>query len=367
MPTRRLHGRAAPGRARYGEHVGAERIGDRYGRELRDLRISLTDRCNLRCVYCMPREVFGADHVFLPRERLLTFDQIERVARVAVAGGVTKLRLTGGEPLLRPGVVGLIERLSRLRQPNGEVIDIALTTNATGLSRLATGLRDAGLSRITVSLDSLDPGTFARISDTKTPLSRVLEGITAARAAGLPVKINTVVRRGFNDAEIESIAEHFRGTGVTVRFIEYMDVGATNGWRLDDMVPSAEVIERLGRRHPLEPVEHRGAATASRWRYSDGSGEVGVISSVTEPFCGSCTRARVSADGRLFTCLFASDGVDLRAAVETSDAAVRDVLFGTWRSRDDRYSELRGAATQGGEPKEATTTHPRVEMSFIGG
>jgi cyclic pyranopterin phosphate synthase len=340
--------------------VGAERIGDRYGRELRDLRISLTDRCNLRCVYCMPREVFGADHVFLPKDRLLTFDQIERIARVAVAGGVRKLRLTGGEPLLRPGVVGLVERLAALRRPDGAPIDIALTTNATGLSRLAAPLKDAGLSRVTVSLDSLDPETFARISDTKLPLSRVLDGIDAARAVGFPVKINTVVRRGFNDGELEAIAERFRGTGVTVRFIEYMDVGATNGWRLDDMVPSAEVVERIGRRHPLRPVGQRGSATASRWEYVDGSGEIGTISSVTEPFCGACTRARVSADGRLFTCLFASDGIDLRPAVDDGDEAVADALFGTWRMRDDRYSELRGA-------QRTERPRPRVEMSFIGG
>ncbi|MGA0568187.1 GTP 3',8-cyclase MoaA [Rathayibacter sp. KR2-224] len=341
--------------------MGAQLIGDRYGRALRDLRISLTDRCNLRCVYCMPREVFGADHVFLPADRLLSFDQIERVARVAVAGGVVKLRLTGGEPLLRPAITDLVARLSHLRTPDGGHVEIALTTNGTGLARLAGPLREAGLDRVTVSLDSLDPQAFARISDTKIPLTRVLDGIAAARTAGLPVKVNTVVRRGFNDDDIEFIAEHFRGTGVTVRFIEYMDVGATNGWRLDDVVPSAEVIERIGRRHPLEAVAERGAATASRWRYVDGLGEIGVISSVTEPFCGSCTRARISADGHLFTCLFASAGVDLKPAIEEGDEAVARALFGTWRSRDDRYSELRGAETA------ADNGRGRVEMSFIGG
>ncbi|HWD62136.1 MAG TPA: GTP 3',8-cyclase MoaA [Humibacter sp.] len=344
--------------------MGAQRIGDRIGdlrgRALRDLRISLTDRCNLRCVYCMPRELFGPDHVFLPAERLLTFDQIERVARVAVSGGVTKLRLTGGEPLLRPGIADLVSRLSQLRRADSGAVDLALTTNGTALARLGAPLREAGLDRVTVSLDSLDDESFARISDTRMPLTRVLDGIEAARSAGLPVKVNTVVRRGLNDGEIEAIAEHFRGTGVTVRFIEYMDVGTTNGWRLDEVVPSAEIVERIGRRHPLVPVAERGSATASRFRYADGSGEIGVISSVTEAFCGSCTRARLSADGRLFTCLFASDGVDLRHAATESDKAVADVLFGAWRTRDDRYSELRGADTQGRAPA-------RVEMSFIGG
>nr|WP_243064501.1 GTP 3',8-cyclase MoaA [Humibacter sp. RRB41] len=344
--------------------MGAERIGDRIGdlrgRALRDLRISLTDRCNLRCVYCMPREIFGPDHVFLPRERLLTFDQIERVARVAVGGGVTKLRLTGGEPLLRPGITDLVSRLSRLRRPDGGAVDLALTTNGTALARLAAPLRDAGLDRVTVSLDSLDDEGFGRISDTRMPLGRVLDGIRAAQAAGLPVKVNTVVRRGLNDGEIESIAEHFRGTGAVVRFIEYMDVGTTNGWRLDDVVPSAEVVERIRRRHRLVPVAERGSATASRFRYADGSGEIGVISSVTEAFCGSCTRARLSADGHLFTCLFASDGVDLGPAAAESDDTVAEVLFGAWRRRDDRYSELRGAET--GDHDRA-----RVEMSFIGG
>lgn len=341
------------------ERIG-DRIGDLRGRALRDLRISLTDRCNLRCVYCMPRELFGPDHVFLPAERLLTFDQIERIARVAVEGGVTKLRLTGGEPLLRAGVTDLVARLSRLRRPDGATIDLALTTNGTALAHLAQPLKEAGLDRVTVSLDSLDDEGFARISDTRMPVARVLDGIDAAQTAGLAVKVNTVVRRGLNDGEIVSIAEHFRGTGVTVRFIEYMDVGTTNGWRLDDVVPSAEVIELIGRRHALDPVEERGSATASRFRYADGSGEIGVISSVTEPFCGACTRARLSADGRLFTCLFASDGVDLRPAASQSDDAVAEVLFGAWSRRDDRYSELRGAET-------AVRGRPKVEMSFIGG
>ena len=335
-------------------------IGDRYGRALRDLRISLTDRCNLRCTYCMPRELFGPDHVFLPKEQLLTFEQIERIARVAVAGGVTKLRLTGGEPLLRAGIVELVGRLKGLRTPDGDGLDLALTTNATRLARLAAPLREAGLSRVTVSLDSLDETTFARMSDTRLPLAQVLDGIRAGQAAGMPVKINTVVRRGVNDTEIESMAEHFRGTGVTVRFIEYMDVGTTNGWSLDDVVPSAEVIRRIDRRHPLSPVGDRGSATAARWRYADGSGEIGVISSVTAPFCGSCTRARLSADGHLFTCLFAADGTDLRPALAAGDDALAHALFGTWRQRDDRYSELRGDAT-------ARSDRRRVEMSFIGG
>ncbi|HEY4621943.1 MAG TPA: GTP 3',8-cyclase MoaA [Gaiellaceae bacterium] len=329
---------------------------DTMGRPLRDLRISVTDRCNFRCVYCMPKEVFGRDYRFLPRRELLTFEEIERVARVVVGLGVHKLRITGGEPLLRRDLEVLVAGLSGLGD-----LDLTLTTNGALLAQKAQALADAGLSRVTVSLDSLDDEVFRAMNDVDFPVARVLAGIDAAAAAGLPVKINVVVKRGLNEDSILGVARRFRGTGHVVRFIEFMDVGATNGWRMDDVVPAAEVVRTIDAELPLEPVEpsYRGEV-AQRYRYRDGSGEVGVIASVTQPFCGNCTRARLSADGKLYTCLFAIRGHDLRAVLrsgardEELDAAIRAV----WERRTDRYSELR---------TEETSHLRKVEMSYIGG
>jgi cyclic pyranopterin phosphate synthase len=331
-------------------------VTDTLGRPLRDLRISVTDRCNFRCVYCMPSEVFGRDYRFLPRRELLTFEEIECVARVFVDLGVRKLRLTGGEPLLRRDVEDLVKRLAGLGD-----LDVTLTTNAALLAPKARVLADAGLSRVTVSLDSLDDQVFRTMNDVDFPVSRVLEGIEAAAEAGLAVKINVVAKRGLNDASILDIARHFRGTGHTVRFIEYMDVGGTNGWRLDDVVSAAEIVETISAELPLEPVEpaYRGEV-ARRYRYLDGAGEIGVIASVTQPFCGDCTRARLSADGKLYTCLFAVRGHDLRAIVRSgaSDADIDDAIRAVWQRRTDRYSEVR---------TEETSRLRKVEMSYIGG
>jgi len=334
-----------------------ERLLDRLGRPIRDLRISVTDRCNFRCVYCMPKEVFGRDHLFLPRTELLSFEEIARLARLLAGLGVEKVRITGGEPLVRRDVETLVGMLAGI--PG---LDLTLTTNGALLAQKAQALRDAGLDRITVSLDSLDDATFRAMNDVDFPVARVLAGIDAALAAGLdPVKVNVVVKRGVNDDGVVAMARAFRGTEVVVRFIEYMDVGHTNGWRLDDVVPAAEVVAAIDAEHPLEPVEagYRGEV-ANRWRYRDGSGEIGVISSVTQPFCSDCTRARLSADGKLYTCLFAVRGHDLRALVRAgaSDEELTAALRGIWGARTDRYSELRSAETAGLE---------RVEMSYIGG
>lgn len=337
---------------------------DARGRALRDLRISVTDRCNFRCVYCMPKEVFGRDFAFLPQSELLSFEEIVRVARAAVANGVEKLRLTGGEPLLRREIETLISMLAELRTPAGHPLDIALTTNGSALAHKAQALREAGLSRVTVSLDSLDDSVFRAMNDIDFPVERVLGGIRAALEVGFPVKVNTVVKRGVNDGDVVGLARHFKGTGVTLRFIEFMDVGTTNGWNLADVVPSAEVLDRIGAVFPLEPVPASyPGETATRWRYRDGSGEVGAISSVTQPFCGSCTRARVSADGQLFTCLFSTRGHDLRAMLRDgcSDTELEASLAGLWSVRDDRYSELRSTRTPG------LRGGRRVEMSYIGG
>ena len=334
-----------------------ERLVDTLGRPVRDLRISVTDRCNFRCVYCMPKEVFGRDYPFLPRSELLTFEEIERVARAFAGLGVEKIRITGGEPLVRRDLETLVGLLARI-----DGLDLTLTTNGALLARKAQVLRDAGLKRITVSLDSLDDDVFRAMNDVDFPVTRVLEGIDAALAAGLaPVKVNVVVKRGLNEESILPMARHFRGTGVVLRFIEYMDVGHTNGWRLDDVVPAAEIVAAIDAELPLEPVEpaYRGEV-ANRWRYLDGSGEIGVISSVTQPFCGDCTRARLSADGQVYTCLFAVKGHDLRALLRggASDEELAAALAGIWRARTDRYSELRSAAT---------ADLPKVEMSYIGG
>ena len=334
-----------------------ERLVDRLGRPIRDLRISVTDRCNFRCVYCMPKEVFGRDYPFLPRAELLTFEEIERLARTFAGLGVEKIRITGGEPLLRRDLETLLAMLAAI--PG---VDLTLTTNGALLARKAQALRDAGLNRITVSLDSLDDETFRAMNDVDFPVERVLAGIDAALAAGLePVKVNVVVKRGVNEGGILPMAEYFRGTGVVLRFIEYMDVGHTNGWRLDDVVPAGEIVAAIDAEHPLEPVEpaYRGEV-ANRWRYRDGSGEIGVIASVSQPFCGTCTRARLSAEGKLHTCLFATRGHDLRALVRggASDEELSTAIAGIWAFRDDRYSELRTAET---------ADLPKVEMSYIGG
>jgi GTP 3',8-cyclase len=332
-------------------------VTDTRGRGLRDLRVSVTDRCNFRCPYCMPREVFGADHAFLPRAELLTFEEVARLVRVFAELGVTKVRLTGGEPLLRRD----LEELVRLIAATPGIDDIAITTNGSLLAVRAATLAQAGLRRVTVSLDSLDPEVFARLGDTRVPLRQVLAGIEAAREAGLgPVKLNTVLQRGVNDDGLLDLVEFARAGGHVLRVIEYMDVGTTNGWRLEQTVPSAEVVERVTAVHPLEPVGDPGAGVAERWRYLDGAGELGVISSVSTPFCGTCTRARITAVGELFTCLFASTGTDLRAVLRSgaSDDELRAAVAGRWAVRDDRYSELRAAGTQ---------DLPRAEMSYLGG
>jgi GTP 3',8-cyclase len=338
-------------------HVG-DTLLDALGRPLRDLRISVTDRCNFRCVYCMPKDVFGRDYPFLPHDALLTFEEITRIASVFVGLGVHKIRLTGGEPLLRRRIERLVGMLAAL--PGGP--DLTLTTNGALLAKKARALADAGLERVTVSLDSLDDATFRAMNDVDFPVAQVLEGIEAAAAAGLaPIKINMVVKRGVNDHAIVAMARRFRGSGHIVRFIEYMDVGATNGWRLDDVVPSADVVAAIHREHALEPVDaNYTGEVAERWRYVDGAGEIGVISSVTQAFCRDCTRARLSTDGRLYTCLFATQGHDLRALVRggADDEQLRNAVVALWRRRADRYSEIRTAATARAE---------KVEMSYIGG
>ena len=329
---------------------------DRLGRPLRDLRISVTDRCNFRCVYCMPSEVYGRDYRFLERRELLTFEEIERVARVFAAQGVRKLRLTGGEPLVRRDLERLVERLARIPE-----VEVTLTTNGSLLAQKARALANAGLNRVTVSLDSLDDAAFRALNDVDFPVARVLAGIEAAAAAGLPVKVNMVVKRGANEDDVVPMARYFRETGHTLRFIEYMDVGHTNGWRLDDVVPAAEIVRSIDAELPLEPAEanYRGEV-ARRWRYRDGAGEIGVISSVTEPFCGDCTRIRLSAEGRLYTCLFGLRGHDLRALVRggADDDELAATIGRIWGARTDRYSEKRS---------ERTRELPKVEMSYIGG
>jgi cyclic pyranopterin phosphate synthase len=328
---------------------------DTFGRPLRDLRISVTDRCNFRCVYCMPKEVYGRDHRFLERRELLTFEEIVRVSRTFVDAGVKKIRITGGEPLVRRDLERLIAQLAPLDA------ELTLTTNASLLPQKAQALADAGLALITVSLDALDDATFRALNDVDFPVDRVLEGIRAATAAGLPVKVNAVIKRGVNDDQIVPMAAFFRERGHTLRFIEYMDVGHTNGWRLDDVVPAKEIVGLLDAAFGVEPAEanYRGEV-AQRWRYRDGSGEVGVIASVTQPFCGDCTRARLSAEGKLFTCLFAVRGHDLRALIRggADDDEIEAALRRVWAGRVDRYSDLRSAATTGLD---------KVEMSYIGG
>jgi cyclic pyranopterin phosphate synthase len=334
---------------------------DTFGRPLRDLRISVTDRCNFRCVYCMPKEVFGRDYAFLERRELLSLEELARVVGVFSTLGIRTVRITGGEPLVRRNVEHLVELLAAIERPDGSRLDLALTTNGSLLAQKAEALAVAGLSRVTVSLDSLDDDAFRTLNDVDFPVRRVLEGIDAAAAVGLPVKVNAVVKRGVNESDIVPLAEHFRGSGHVLRFIEYMDVGTTNGWRLEDVVPAEEIVRRIGERWPLEAVPSaRADATASSWRYLDGAGEIGVIASVTQPFCGGCSRARLSAEGRLYTCLFAARGHDLRAPLRLGapDRELAEFLRSIWSRRTDRYSELRTAET---------ASLPRVEMSYIGG
>ncbi len=370
-----VDGRIAPLAAVVPERpVAADgRLADALGRPLADLRISVTDRCNFRCNYCMHKEVFDKDYPYLPHAALLSFEEITRIARLFVAHGVRKIRLTGGEPLLRKNIEALIEQLAALRTPAGTVLDITLTTNGSLLARKARSLREAGLRRVTVSLDGLDDAVFRRMNDVDFPVADVLAGIDAARAAGLgPVKVNMVVKRGTNEHEILPMARHFRGTGIVLRFIEYMDVGATNGWRMDEVLPSAEVVRRIHAELPLVQLEPSAPGeTAERWGYAgpDGRhdpalGEIGVISSVTQAFCRDCNRARLSTEGRLYLCLFAGQGHDLRTLIRggASDDDIASAIGAIWQGRKDRYSELRGtqAPDAGGGAR-------RVEMSYIGG
>ncbi len=333
---------------------------DTLGRPLRDLRISVTDRCNFRCVYCMPREVFDSSYKFLPHAAILSFEEITRLARVLVGLGVQKIRLTGGEPLVRKDLPKLVAQLAALG------VDLTLTTNGSLLAKQARALKEAGLERVTVSLDSLDDTTFRAMNDADFPLARVLEGIDAAAAAGLaPIKINMVVKRGTNDHQVLDMARRWRGTGHIVRYIEYMDVGSTNGWRMDDVVPSAEVVRRIGEAFPLEPIDpNYPGEVAERWRYADGAGEIGVISSVTQAFCRDCNRMRLSTEGRLFTCLFAQSGHDLKGLLRSGagDEEIRAEIIAVWRARADRYSEIRTAETDDNRARAR-----KVEMSYIGG
>ena len=339
-------------------------LADMLARPLRDLRISVTDRCNFRCVYCMPKDVFDSDYAYLPHHSLLSFEEICRVASLFVAHGVDKIRLTGGEPLLRKNIEKLVGMLSTLKTPDGRALDLTLTTNGSLLARKAQALKDAGLTRVTVSLDALDEATFQRMNDVDFPVADVLRGIDEAHRVGLgPIKINMVVKGGMNDAQILPMARHFKGSPYVLRFIEYMDVGTSNGWNMDDVVPSAEVVRRIHSEMPLTQVLRTNASdTAERWRYQDGGGEIGLISSVTKAFCGSCSRARLSTEGKLFTCLFATSGHDLRALVRggKTDAEISNALAHLWRTRGDRYSALRTEQT-------GRADAPRVEMSYIGG
>ena len=341
--------------------VDAHTLADTRGRRLRDLRISVTDRCNFRCTYCMPKEVFDANYQFLPHAELLTFEEIVRVAKISHGLGVEKIRLTGGEPLLRKGIERLVEMLAK-ELPG---IDLTLTTNGSALKAKAQSLKDAGLKRVTVSLDSLDDATFRAMNDADFPVAKVLEAIDAAAAVGLgPIKINTVVKRGVNDHQIVDMARYFKGSGHIVRFIEFMDVGATNGWCMDDVIASAEVVRRISAEFPLVVADaNYQGEVAERWRYADGAGELGVISSVTQAFCSSCTRARLSTDGQIFTCLFAEKGFDIKSLLRGgdengADLAISNALAAIWQQRADRYSEIRTADTAKAR---------KVEMSFIGG
>lgn len=348
-------------------------LADRLGRPLTDLRISVTDRCNFRCSYCMPKDVFDKDYQYLPHSALLSFEEITRLARLFASHGVRKIRLTGGEPLLRKHIEGLIGQLAELRTPDGDPLELTLTTNGSLLKRKAAALQAAGLQRVTVSLDSLDDAVFRHMNDVDFPVADVLAGIDAAIAAGLgPIKVNMVVKRGTNEQEILPMARYFRehhGGKVVLRFIEYMDVGATNGWRMDEVLPSAEVIARIAAEFPLVPLEATTPGeTAQRWAYADGGGEIGVISSVTQAFCHDCSRARLSTEGKLYLCLFANAGHDLRPMLRgnASDEDITSAIGHIWQGRADRYSELRALRGPDDSPPDAAAPR-RVEMSYIGG
>jgi cyclic pyranopterin phosphate synthase len=340
---------------------------DTLDRPLHDLRLSVTDRCNFRCVYCMPKEIFGKDFAFMPRDEMLSFEEMTRLARISVAHGVEKIRLTGGEPLLRKGLEEFIAMLAELRTPAGRPVDIALTTNGSALAVKAQALKDAGLKRVTVSLDSLDDTTFRAMNDVNFPVARILAGLDAAHAVGLgPIKINMVVKRGQNDHDIVNMARHFKGTPYILRFIEFMDVGTSNGWDMAAVLPSSEVRDRIHAELPLEEVApNYTGETSRRWRYLDGDGEIGLISSVTQSFCHTCSRARVSTDGKLFTCLFASEGHDLRALLRdgSTDEQLSAAMGAIWRQRTDRASQLRSAQT--GAVR--SSGRKKIEMSYIGG
>lgn len=334
---------------------------DKFGRSLRDLRISVTDQCNFRCTYCMPREVFGTDYAFLPHTELLTFPEITRISQLAINNGVQKLRLTGGEPLMRKNLEDLIASLAKLRNPTGEPVDISLTTNGAILKAKAKKLYDAGLHRITVSLDALDPDLFQRMSDSKISVDTVLAGIQKASSLGMsPIKINMVVRKGTNEHQIIPMVEYFRNSGHILRFIEFMDVGATNGWSMQEVLTGAEIVKIINAKYPIKPKQaNYNGEVAKRWVFTDGAGEIGLITSVSQPFCASCTRLRLSPEGKLFTCLFAEQGHDLKELLRTgaTDAEITKRLAGVWQNRTDRYSEQRGKITR----------NKKVEMSYIGG
>ena len=339
---------------------------DTRGRLLRDLRISVTDRCNFRCTYCMPKEVFNQDYPYLAHDELLSFEEITRLANIFASLGVEKIRLTGGEPLLRKNLEILIGMLAKIQTPQGEPLDLTLTTNGSVLRKKAAALKAAGLKRITVSLDGLDDAVFKKMNDVDFPVEDVLDGITAAQEAGFEsIKVNMVVQKGSNEHEIISMAERFKGTGIVLRFIEYMDVGSSNGWNMAEVLPSQEVIALIHSVHPLEAISANYAGeVAKRWRYQDGSGEIGVISSVTQAFCSDCSRARISTDGQLYLCLFANKGFDFKSMLRSgkSDLEIANAIMSVWSKRDDRYSEIRGSISE-----QVKSLGPKVEMSYIGG
>ena len=338
---------------------------DRRGRPLRDLRISVTDRCNFRCRYCMPKEKFEKDHSFLAHTELLTFEELERVTKIFIKNGVEKIRLTGGEPLLRKGIENLVAKLSSLKTWNGKNLDVAITTNGSALAKKAKALTDAGLKRITVSLDSMDPDVFMKLNDVGFPLEKVLEGIKAAEEAGIPsIKINVVVKKSVNDDKLLDIVKYFKGTKVIVRFIEFMDVGATNGWRMDDVIPSKAIVEQINKVYPVEPLDpNYTGEVATRWRFKDDGGEIGFISSVSEPFCKECSRMRLSVDGKIYNCLFATTGFDIRQMLRggATDEEIEEAIGRIWSAREDHYSEIRTSETVKERKKN------KIEMSYIGG
>lgn len=339
---------------------------DKRGRTLRDLRISVTDRCNFRCTYCMPKEVFDKNYPYLAHQELLSFEEITRLTKIFASLGVEKIRLTGGEPLLRKNLEALIEMLATIRTPENKTLDLTLTTNGSVLRKKASALKAAGLKRLTVSLDGLDDSIFKKMNDVDFPVADVLDGIAAAQEVGFEnIKVNMVVKKGTNDHEIVAMAKHFKGSGVILRFIEFMDVGSSNGWNMEQVLPSKEVIARINEVFPLEPIEaNYSGEVAQRWRYVDGSGEIGVISSVTQTFCHECTRARISTDGQMYLCLFANEGFDFKTLLRSgkSDLEIANAVMNTWAARDDHYSEIRGSQTAS-----LSSSNRKVEMSYIGG